>query len=484
MNNVSLSVLLIISSALIGNFVIYGLARRKIPGVFYFCLLMTAMIFHCVGYAFELLSDTVGTMYIWTRVEYIGASFYPFLIMMFTREYTEEKKFANRFVVTLILMVNVITLILVYTNNYHFLYYSSIGVDDSPGFPILVLEKGIWYYIQVLVLCISILYSITVLIIKLKRSSGSYRDKVLFLLIGVSAPVITMMLYMLGVGPVYLDLTPFSYFIMSISITVGLFRYDMLVLNPITYEMIFQSINEAVLVIDSNGMLLGFNNVSKEFFPSLSKMKIGQSYELIEELKNHNLDSINPVHEICGRKYSFKAIAMKTHRVCIYVANDITESENAKKQLEILATIDSLTGLYNRRYFMEQVEQSRLDGVFIIMDLDHFKVINDTFGHFEGDRVLSDFGILIQHTFPDHISCRYGGEEFAIFLAETSLGEAYKRVESLRQKNNMGTQSCKVTFSAGISEYVLGTETVSEALIQADKKLYEAKERGRDRICF
>jgi len=116
---------------------------------------MTAMIFHCIGYAFELLSDTVGTMYIWTRVEYIGASFYPFLIMMFTREYTEEKMIANRFVVTLVLMVNVITLILVYTNNYHFLYYSSIGVDNSPGFPILVLQKGIWYYIQVLVLSIS-----------------------------------------------------------------------------------------------------------------------------------------------------------------------------------------------------------------------------------------------------------------------------------------------------------------------------------------
>ncbi len=306
----------------------------------------------------------------------------------------------------------------------------------------------------------------------------------LFLLMGVTAPVITMMLYLLGMGPVYLDMTPFSYFIMSISITIGLFRYDMLVLNPITYEMIFQSINEAVLVIDSNGMLVGFNNVSKEFFPSLSKMKIGQSFELIEELKDHNLDSVNPVHDICGRIYSFKAITMKTHRVRIYVANDITESENAKKQLEILATIDSLTGLYNRRYFMEQVEQFGSDGVFVIIDLDHFKVINDTFGHFEGDRVLSDFGILIQHTFPDHISCRYGGEEFAVFLAETGLGEAYKRVESLRAKNSKGIQSCKVTFSAGMTEYHIGSGTVSEALIRADQKLYEAKERGRDRICL
>jgi diguanylate cyclase (GGDEF)-like protein len=484
MNNVSLSVLLIISSALIGNFVIYGLARRRTPGIYYFCLLMTAMIFHSVGYAFELLSDSVNTMNFWIRVEYIGASFYPFLIMMFTREYTEETSFAGRFVMTLVLMVNVITLILVYTNNYHFLYYSSVSVDYSPGFPILVLQKGIWYQIQVLFLCFSIIYSITVLVIKLKRTSGSYRNKVLLLLMGVTSPVVTMLLYLLGLGPVYLDMTPFSYFIMSICITIGLFRYDMLILNPITYEKIFQSINEAVLVVDSNDVLVGFNNVSKEFFPSLSNMKIGQPFGLIEELKDQDLDSVNPVHEICDRKYSFKAIAMKPHKVRIYVANDITESENAKKQLEILATIDSLTGLYNRRFFMEQVERFGSDGVFVIIDLDHFKVINDTFGHFEGDLVLSDFGKLLQRTFPEHISCRYGGEEFAVFLAETGLGEAYKRVESLREKNNNGIQTCKVTFSAGLAEYEIGSGTVSEALIRADQKLYEAKERGRDRICL
>ncbi|MDK2967887.1 histidine kinase N-terminal 7TM domain-containing protein [Lacrimispora sp.] len=484
MNNVLLSILLIISSALIGNFVIYGLARRKTPGVYYFCLLMTAMIFHSVGYAFELLSDTVNTMYFWIKVEYIGASFYPFLIMIFTREYAEEKSFANRFVVTLVFMVDVITLVLVYTNNYHFLYYSSMGVDYSPGFPVLASHKGVWYQIHMLVLCFSILYSLAILIIKLKSSSGSYRYKLVLVLIGVTAPVATMIIYLLGLGPVYLDLTPFSYFIMSISITIGLFRYDILVLNPITYEMIFQSINEAVLVIDSNGLLIGFNNVSKEFFPSLVNLKIGQPFSLIEELKDHNLDRLDPVHDICGRKYSIKVIVMKSHKVRIYVASDITESENAKQQLEILATTDSLTGLYNRRFFMEQVKRFGLYGVFVIMDLDHFKRINDTFGHFEGDRVLRDFAKLIQESFPDHISCRYGGEEFAVFLSETGLGEAYKRVESLKDKNSNGTKPCRVTFSAGLTEYENGSGTVSEALIRADQKLYEAKEKGRDTICF
>ena len=401
MNNVFLSVLLIISSALIGNFVIYGLARRKTPGVYYFCLLMMAMMFHSVGYAFELLSDTVNTMYFWIKVEYIGASFYPFLIMMFTREYAEEKSVANRFVVTLVFMVNVITLVLVYTNNYHFLYYSSMGVDYSPGFPILASHKGAWYQIQVLVLCFSTIYSIAILIIKLISASGSYRNKLILVLIGVTVPVVTMLFYLLGLGPVYLDLAPFSYFIMSISITIGLFRYDILVLNPITYEMIFQSINEAVIVIDSNELVIGFNNVSKEFFPSLLNLKIGQPFSFIEELKYLNLDLPDPVHDICGRKYSFKIIAMKSHRVRIYVASDITESENAKQQLEILATTDSLTGLYNRRFFMEQVKRFGLYGVFVIIDLDHFKRINDTFGHFEGDRVLRKFGKLIQETFPD-----------------------------------------------------------------------------------
>ncbi|WP_124065438.1 histidine kinase N-terminal 7TM domain-containing protein [Clostridium sp. E02] len=484
MNNVMLSVLLIISSTLIGNFVIYGLASRRTPGIYYFCLLMAAMIFHSVGYAFELLSVTADTMYIWIRIEYIGASFYPILIMMFTREYAEEKRFANRYVVTLVLMVNIITLVLVYTNNYHFLYYASVGVDYSPGFPILALQKGVWYLVQVLFLCFSILYSMVVLIIKLKRTSGNYKNKVLFMLIGVTVPVVTMFLYLLGLGPVYLDMTPFSYFIMSICLTIGLLRYDMLVLAPITYEMIFQSINEAVLVIDSNEILVGFNNVSKEFFPSLSKMKIGQSFGLVEELKGHNLDATNSIHDINGRKFNFKTFTMKTHRARIYVANDITESENAKKQLEILATVDSLTGLYNRRYFMEQVKQIGFDGVFVILDLDHFKRINDTFGHFKGDQVLSNFGKLLRQTFPDHITCRYGGEEFAVFLAHTGLGEAYRRTDSLRDKNNNETQACKVTFSAGIAEYNIGSGTVSEALIRADQKLYEAKENGRDRICL
>lgn len=478
MNNVLLSILLIISSALLGNLVLYGIRKKEIPGVFFFSLLMTAMIIHSVGYAFELLSDTLGQMYFWIRIEYIGAAFYPFLIMLFAREYTDEKRFANKYLLTLMFTVGIITFLLVNTNSYHWLYYSSIGVDPSPGFCILALEKGMWYYVQVFCLCFSIIYSIIIFSIKIKRTRGDYRKKVIFMLIGVSIPMITLIIYMLGLGPVYIDLSPFSYFFMSSFIIIGLLRYDILFLAPVTHEMVFNSIEEAVLVVDNDELLINFNDASKRFFPTLAKIKIGDSIHLIQELKDYNFSAKQSIYEIQGKILRFKVIHIKNDKVRIYVVDDITESEQAKKQLEILATEDALTGLYNRRYFMEKVEASTEEGIIVIIDLDHFKSINDTFGHIEGDRVLRDFGGELKRFFDHQTVCRYGGEEFAIFMKGVAMEEGLRLIETMREKTAGMNFSSKVTFSAGMAE--CKDCKVSEALIHADRKLYEAKENGRN----
>ncbi len=162
----------------------------------------------------------------------------------------------------------------------------------------------------------------------------------------------------------------------------------------------------------------------------------------------------------------------------IYVVDDITESEQAKKQLEILATEDALTGLYNRRYFMEKVEASTEEGIIVIIDLDHFKSINDTFGHIEGDRVLRDFGGELKRFFDHQTVCRYGGEEFAIFMKGVAMEEGLRLIETMREKTAGMNFSSQVTFSAGMAE--CKDCKVSEALIHADRKLYEAKENGRN----
>jgi diguanylate cyclase (GGDEF)-like protein len=131
---------------------------------------------------------------------------------------------------------------------------------------------------------------------------------------------------------------------------------------------------------------------------------------------------------------------------------------------------------------MEKVEAGTEEGIIVIIDLDHFKSINDTFGHIEGDRVLRNFGGELKRFFDHQTVCRYGGEEFAIFLKGVAMEEGFKQIETLREKTAGMDFSRRVTFSAGMAE--CKDCNVSEAFINADRKLYEAKENGRNQTRY
>lgn len=482
MNHIFLSSLLILSSILLSNLALYGIRKRELPGAFFFSILMLAMSIHSVAYAFELLNNTIDDMYFWIRIEYIGAAFYPTLIMLFAREYTDEKKLANKYILTLLLMINVVTLILVTTNSYHFLYYSSVGVTSSPGFPILALEKGNWYLVQVIVLYFSILYSVIIFIIRLKKTTGDYRKRITFMLIGLTIPLATSIVYMMDLSPINIDLSPFSYLFMSLFIALGLFRYNALFFTPITHKMIFNSIDEGVLVIDKNKLLIQFNHASTLFFPSLNKTKTGESINFIHELKDYDFDLNQETYAIDDKILRFKKINLESNRGIIYVINDITKSEQAKKQLEAFATEDALTGLYNRRYFMENFHKNGNDGVFVMIDIDYFKTINDTYGHAQGDQVLSCFGEKLKQFFHKHHVCRYGGEEFALFFENKDLIQISEKVKAFRKEIALENHTIKFTFSAGIAKYTNGH--ISKAMIEADKLLYDGKKNGRNQIMY
>lgn len=165
-----------------------------------------------------------------------------------------------------------------------------------------------------------------------------------------------------------------------------------------------------------------------------------------------------------------------------------------------LAIQDDLTKSYNRRYIMEALshEKSRADrtGIclsIILIDLDHFKAINDRYGHLSGDRVLMAFSERIRGTLRgmdliDSIDRkrffgRYGGEEFIVVLPDTPLAGALRCAERMRKvtEEESFDEVFKVTISAGVSEYHSG-ESIEETLRRADAALYEAKNRGRNRV--
>ena len=172
------------------------------------------------------------------------------------------------------------------------------------------------------------------------------------------------------------------------------------------------------------------------------------------------------------------------------VMADITAEENYRLELEKTAITDPLTGIPNRRFFQEKLKEEillaqRYSRPFslILMDIDHFKKINDKYGHDIGDKVLGEFSSLIaEHTRDADFFCRIGGEEFAVILPETTLNDAVrvaKKINKMVRENP--TATVPVTVSLGVVEYIKG-ESEADIYKRADNALYKAKTSGRDRV--
>ena len=172
------------------------------------------------------------------------------------------------------------------------------------------------------------------------------------------------------------------------------------------------------------------------------------------------------------------------------------ELEIALESIQSLSTIDFLTGCFNRRLFNERIAQE-LDRAeryqrpisLIFCDIDHFKLINDTYGHLVGDQVLQGIAKGFERNLRAEVDwvARYGGEEFVIVLPETGLAEAITTAERLRQaiKGDQlleGNETFRVTASFGVAQHRLG-ETAQVLIQEADTLLYKAKQGGRNRVC-
>lgn len=181
-----------------------------------------------------------------------------------------------------------------------------------------------------------------------------------------------------------------------------------------------------------------------------------------------------------NRYFQVRNIKMSGTYGKVLVFTDITESHLAKKRLEEMAITDPLTGLYNRRYFVDQFQSVSEPGVMILVDVDHFKLINDRFGHSEGDRILIELGDIIQNQLPNAMVCRYGGEEFLIYQTNTTLEMGADLAECLRTSVVEREDAITYTISSGVCMYQVGDFMAS--VNQADALLYQAKDAGRNQV--
>jgi len=231
--------------------------------------------------------------------------------------------------------------------------------------------------------------------------------------------------------------------------------------------------------------------------PSVSRQhcriwRDGTSY-LIEDLGSTNRTYLNGKAVVRAELRDGDQISVGNNAIKFFVGASLEAKYH--DELIDLAIYDSLTGFYNRRHFRalldEEVEKARTAEPLslLMMDLDDFKQINDSFGHLVGDQVLSAVAqIMRAHAPADSPMGRLGGEEFAMVLRGKTLEQAAAQAEFLRAAiaaRPIGTreQSLAVTISIGVAQLTAGIASGTELIDRADERLYRAKQGGRNCVC-
>ncbi|API88242.1 diguanylate cyclase [Marinilactibacillus sp. 15R] len=469
----------------------------------YFLAYIFAIIIYCFGSVFSLMSTNIIELKFWTAVMYLGLPFASPLGLLFVTKYLAIK--LKRGYIIYMLTIPTISSILVATNDMHHLYYRRLEIDPVLGAPYFLQEIGIWYLVQGILTFGCMLAAFILLASHYKEMSEQYKPQIIALMFGHLVPMFTGFIYLLGLTPRGIDPVPMVIWISSLLCLWAINSSQLFKIMPVAKDVIFNSINDAVMVLDESLRLVEINQACKIQFPGVNHSILGTN---INKIWN-DLFNIPFTLKIGITEASIKLNEEKVYQVrmsmldplrningYLVIFTDITEIKRLQALLEYQAYYDELTQIYNRRAFLQQCELDLADSqkkgapfAIVLMDVDHFKKVNDIYGHHIGDQLLEHIVTICKlYLTNGEVFARYGGEEFVFSLTDYTTAKAEALANMIRdhiKKTPMITSEGEIgiTLSLGIAEAERGVgETVSSLLNKADKALYQAKRTGRNKV--
>jgi diguanylate cyclase (GGDEF)-like protein/PAS domain S-box-containing protein len=525
--------LVLVANALLALIIAVSL-RRKPPASgrdpMIWMLVMLAVWAFC--YAMITVSFTLEDKLLWLRFENIGILTVPVSWFFFTLRYTQFDKWLNKYTGWLFFIVPAVSLILLFNPDWFHFYYLSVHPVTEVGGPLMI-ERGPWYYASLVQSYALNLGGMGLLIWRFLQFRDVFRRQAILLIGAVLIPLMVNVFYQIAprLDPEFsipIDLTPISFTLTASLLSASIFGLRLFDLVPIARHTVLEHIPEMVFVIDAQDRVLDANSVAQGMLgKSLDQIVGGDVIDVFREwpqlinrfLIQHEAheeiqipgDPPRTLEIIVSALYNrFKQLEGR-----VIVAHDITErkwlendlkyaNEALEKQLQDIERLraelqeqairDPLTNVYNRRFLADamdrelaQAGRNERPASVVILDIDYFKQFNDTYGHRCGDYVLQYIAkFLGQRIRRGDVLCRYGGEEFVVFLPNAPLEAAYERAESWR--NELANAFIeyeglylKTSFSAGIAGFPLHGSTSDAILTAADKALYQAKNSGRNR---
>jgi diguanylate cyclase (GGDEF)-like protein len=490
--------------------------RKDAPEATVFALLVAAMAVYAFGYAGEIAQDTVTSAQRWLDVEYLGLPWAGGLWVLAACKHNGLKVRTP-----LLFVIPVITFVGHYSNFHGLFYTAPMTLVHRGPFWVLIAQRGPLSTLDNAYLMVAFLAGAWIYISALRNASPLFRKQALVLVISSFVPFIGYFVYLANLSPWGLDFAPVTLGITCVLLYYGIFHCGIFDLAPLARTLIFNSMRDAVLILDTQGRLLDFNPAARALLPVLHQKSIGASVDTLLAGTPGLVEILRPAEalvefhhgpETDSRAYEIRtwplytalpaalsgvvssAAAREVGRAIIFA--DVTAQVRLREELRRRAETDPLTGVANRRRFYQALEieccrftRGRAPLSVLMIDLDFFKEVNDQFGHQAGDAVLTIVSqLLLASVRKTDLLARYGGEEFAVLLPETPCEGASVIAERIRlavcqAPIEVDGQLIPISVSVGVTSHANDDEVDPQILLKkADLALYRAKAAGRNRI--
>ncbi len=503
--------------------------RRSAPGSSALSLLLAAMAIWAGGYATRWMDISVAAKLFWFKVMFIGVSAVPTLFLVFALGITHNESWLTTRRLILLSLQPAASLLLHWTNQYHHFFYLSLRVAQENSVAVIELARGPWYFANLVYSYLIIAIGFFLMSQGALRLGLVYRSQYRLVFVGSLLPWAASVLSELTfTGPNNLDLTPLSFGLAGIIYGFSMLQTHFLDLIPVARSHLIENMGDGVMVLDAQNRVVDINPAMARLLEKQPSHYLGKSapgvfdswmqgIELLWNQETHAelkvpreppryLDlRVTPLYDrdqlLNGRLMVFRDVTeRKQDEKRLRYANErlqgqLIEIGLLQSKLREQAIRDPLTNLFNRRYLEETLDRELARAgreaypvCIIMVDLDYFKRINDTYGHDAGDEVLRVLAnTLAAQSRRGDFACRYGGEEFVIVMPNIAKRTAYERAKKLRRCLNAlkipyEHHILTMTISMGIACYPTNGETRQILLRAADQAMYAAKKAGRDHI--
>ncbi|MBY0009239.1 histidine kinase N-terminal 7TM domain-containing diguanylate cyclase [Paenibacillus typhae] len=482
---------------------------RNTPGRRYLwiLLLLVSVIFGAT--AGEILSESFQAKLWWRNIQQAPLFLSTIFTYAVVKEYISRSSDGLNRRLALFCIPVALYVLLIFTDSWHHLMRTWVGMNTVAGVSGIVVHPTVLNMALIAYDQLFGVYAVFLLAVSLQSASKYHFKWNVLMLLSLLIPIGSIFLLPL----LKITMTGFIAFTYLPPVIVGyfsMFRDPELSLYPKAKKQIIENMKDGIVLTDRFNNIIDINEAGEQMLSALAerpeKSWLGKNiFLLLErygEVAVHYYQRLESQFEIDvpgtdGSCYGLSLIATEPgsgmSAGMLIVFSDLSEKKRYERELLYQATVDDLTGLYNRRHFVRLIEnytsQNEAGIALLLFDIDDFKLINDTYGHMAGDQALIDFSDKILRMYQNRgIAGRIGGEEFAVgFLAdneEAALAEAEEFCSEMSRHlvRLDGGRRISLTVSAGIAFTKDSGATFETLYRQADEALYLSKTGGKNKV--